>query len=144
MLLGMVVCFEMARRCMKESAQQYVVRYTPDLAAIASRYPRAGIVAVRFLPVPFSFQNMFWASCTDAPRLDFFACSAVVVVPHVTLLVYLGASSKSLADALARKPSAAFPLALSLCAAVVFAAVAVRYLRRSIMAQTDPDKKEEV
>uniref|UniRef100_A0A7S1R358 TVP38/TMEM64 family membrane protein n=1 Tax=Neobodo designis TaxID=312471 RepID=A0A7S1R358_NEODS len=142
-LLGMIACFEVARRWMKDTAQQWVTRYTPDLANVASKYPRAGIVAVRLLPVPFSFQNLFWASCTDAPRLDFVACSSVIVAPHVSLLVYLGASSKSLADALARKPSAAFPVALTLCTAAVLLAVALRYVRRTILSpQTDPEKSE--
>ena len=141
-LLGMMVCFEGARHWFKDAAQASVSKYAPDLSATASRHPRIGIVLVRLLPVPFSFQNLFWASCTDATRTDFFVFSSVVIVPHAAFFVYLGSSSKNLAEALSRKPSAAFPVARSLCAAIVLIAVITRYVRRQLNPEPGSPSRE--
>lgn len=136
---GMLLCFETFRRGAKELSVAYVAKYMPDLLSLTNRHPRKSIILARLLPIPFSFQNLFWASCTEVTRREFFVFSSTIVVPHVVMMVYIGATSKSMSEAVKRRPSAALPMALGLSAVLVLWAVASRWARR-VAAEAPPEE----
>jgi uncharacterized membrane protein YdjX (TVP38/TMEM64 family) len=130
-LCGMMAVFEISRQWWRDAATQSTNKYFIEMSAMATRFPRAGVVLVRVLPVPFSFQNMFWGGYSDVSRLDFFVCSAVVVVPHVCLMVYVGSTSISIADAVAKRPATSLPLVLVGVLAAALLYTLARHLRRT-------------
>lgn len=103
--IGMCACFHATRYLFRDSAQQYLATHLPDLAASTTNHSWVGIIGLRLLPVPFSFQNIFWASCTPVSFAEFGGFSTLVVVPHVAAMVFVGSSSNSMAEALRKRPS---------------------------------------
>jgi uncharacterized membrane protein YdjX (TVP38/TMEM64 family) len=139
-LVGMVVAFEASRYCFRDAAQGYVHKYASDLVSAAARHPRKGVVLLRLLPVPFSFQNVFWGSCTDVSTVNYALYSALVVVPHVGILVYIGGTSKTLGEALEKRPSAAVPVIAALCLLGGLVWYAGRYARRALVEDDEDDR----
>jgi uncharacterized membrane protein YdjX (TVP38/TMEM64 family) len=120
-LIGMVVCFAVCRHAMRDAGQAFVVQRFPLLANVARDNSYTAIIALRFMPIPSSFQTVFWACCTAVETFDFSLASSAVLVPHIALLVHIGASSPDLVAALKQRNGA--PVAYLAAAVSVFVAV---------------------